>query len=247
VRAYRKLLWPTLATLIALAILLNLGFWQLKRKEWKGNLVAQIEARAYGPANPLPAFNDWSSWQAQSGEFTKVTLTGIFDHTKEVLVHGLTNQGLRGVGVSGFFVITPLQLEDGSIVLINRGFVPPEFKARASRVSSEYQGLITITGLLRQSEVQTAFVPDNTPQKGEWFTRDIAAIAASQNLKRVAPFIIDADNTPQPGGWPLGGRTNLNPPNNHMSYALTWFGIAGTLLGVFGFYAWGQIRNTKPA
>jgi surfeit locus 1 family protein len=242
-QAVFKLIWPGLATLIALIILLNLGFWQLNRKEWKDNLIAQIEGRAYGPAKPLPPIQEWGLWQASEAEFTKVTVKGTYEHDREVLVHGLTNQGIRGVGVSGFFVITPLKLEDGSLVLINRGFVPPEFKARSARLSSEHQSLITVTGLLRQSEIKTAFIPDNNPQKGEWFTRDIAAMASHHELMRVAPFIIDADSTPQPGGWPLGGRTNLNPPNNHLSYALTWFGIAGTLLGVFGFYTWGKLKD----
>jgi surfeit locus 1 family protein len=71
-------------------------------------------------------------------------------------------------------------------------------------------------------------------------------MAQARSLERVAPFYVEADATPNPGGWPRGGQTRLNLPNNHLQYALTWYGIALTLIGVFVAFAWPRLRPSKP-
>ena len=127
---------------------------------------------------------------------------------------------------------TPLRLADGGIVIVNRGFVPAELKEPAKRAAGQIAGEVTLSGLMRRPETRNSFTPADEPDKNLWFTRDPAALAAHWGLRDVAPFSIDADATPNPGGWPKGGATVMKIPNNHLSYALTWFALAATLAAV---------------
>jgi surfeit locus 1 family protein len=231
-----------MATVVALALLVSLGMWQLNRKAWKESLIGPIEARAHRAPGEIVPESAWPSWRAIEDEFRRVRLTGTYLHDLEAPVHGLT-AGSGGRAAQGFFVLTPLKRPDGSVVIVNRGFVPTQFRERAARVAGQVEGDIALTGLVRAPESARLFVPDNDPSRNEWFTRDVAAIARAKNLDRVAPFIVDADAAPNPGGWPRGGQTRLSIPNDHLAYALTWFGLALTLVAVFGTWAWRRLRG----
>ncbi len=240
--AWRSLLWPALAALVALATLIALGSWQLQRLAWKNDLTARIEARAYGEPSVPPPEAEWGAFSAEADEYRRVRLTGVFRHDLEAPVHGLMAAN-RGQPVQGFYLLTPLRLPDGAHVIVNRGFVPTELADSARRAEGQVAGEVTVTGLLRAPEARAAFVPANEPERNRWFTRDPAAIAAARALPRTAPFVVDADATPVPGGWPRGGQTMLRLTNNHLQYAVTWFGIALTLIGVFAAFAWRKLRG----
>ena len=240
--SFRSLVAPAIATLVALAILVSLGMWQLERKVWKESLIAQIEARAHGAPGEIVAESAWPAWRAAEDEFRRVRLTGTYLHDLEAPVHGLT-AGSGGRAAQGYFVFTPLRRTDGSVVIVNRGFIPTQLRDPTSRAAGQLPGEIAVIGLVRAPESPRLFVPENNPSRNEWFTRDVGAIARAKGLDRVAPFIIDADATPNPGGWPKGGQTRLSIPNDHVTYALTWFGLALTLVGVFGAWAWRRLRG----
>jgi len=237
----RSLLLPGLASLIALGILIGLGTWQLQRKAWKEGLIAQIEARAHGEPGAIVPPSRWDQWRADQDEFRRVRLTGTFLHQFETPVYGLA-PAQRGAPAQGYYLMTPLRLADGAIVMINRGFVPTELRDPATRPESQPAGDVTVTGLVRAPEERNPFTPADDPARNTWFARDPQAIARARNLDRVAPFYVEADATPNPGGWPRGGQTRLELPNNHLQYAVTWFGIALTLVGVFGAFAWRRVR-----
>lgn len=239
---WRALLAPGLATLVALAILMSLGVWQLERRTWKEGLIAQIEARAHGGPGAIVPETQWPDWRAADDEFRRVRVTGTFLHDREVLLHGLM-AAQRGAPAQGYYVFTPLQLPGGAHVFVNRGFVPTELKDPKLRAEGELPGEATVTGLVRAPEMRGAFVPANDPAREEWFVRDPAAMARARGLDRVAPFYLDADATPNPNGWPKGGQTNLTLPNNHLQYAMTWFGLALTLISVFGAWTWARVRT----
>jgi surfeit locus 1 family protein len=239
--AWRVLLAPAIATTIALAILVSLGIWQLERKSWKEGLLAAINARAFGPAVEAPAERSWPSWSPVADEFRRVQLTGTLLHDREVLVHGLAEMR-RGQPLQGFYVFTPLRQPDGALVFVNRGFVPTELRDPAKRAAAQATGAVVVTGLLRNPEGRGLFVPENDARRDEWFVRDLGSMAAARSLERLAPFYVDADSTPNPGGWPRGGQTRINLPNDHLNYALTWFGIALTLVGVFAAFAWKRLH-----
>jgi surfeit locus 1 family protein len=176
----------------------------------------------------------WGSFDPAEDEYRRVVVTGRFDHAAETLVQAVTAYG------GGFWVVTPLVLEDGRSVLVNQGFVPAEQREPATRPGPE--GEVTITGLLRQSEPGGGFLRSNDPGGARWYSRDVQAIAEDKGVGNAAPFFIDAEATP-PGTYPIGGLTVLSFSNNHLVYALTWFALALMLVGGFGYLLWDARRS----
>jgi len=170
-------------------------------------------------------------------------LKEVMSLTDQVTVFRAISEPRGRYGGPGYLVMTPLELADGAIVLVDRGFVPEEQKAAPG--DGLGGGETTVVGLMRASEARNLFTPSDDPASGQWFTRDVGAIARAEGLTRIAPFFVDADAGPDPSALPEGGETILAFPNNHLSYALTWFGIAAALVGVFGAYAVTQLRG-KP-
>jgi surfeit locus 1 family protein len=244
-RSSFRVLWlPSLLTAPALAILLGLGFWQLERLEWKEALIARVEARTTAPAVPLPPESEWPKVNAEDDEYRRVTARGRFHHDKEAHVYTVVSEKREGYSGPGYWVMTPLALTDGTFVIINRGFVPLDRKNPATRATGQPQGAVTVTGLLRMPEQGGYFAPENEPARDAWYRRDPAEIAAARGLARVAPFTIDADATPNPGGLPQGGETRVRFRNDHLGYAITWFGLALALVAVFGAFVRQRLRTT---
>lgn len=239
----KSLLGPMLVVLVSFALLMGLGFWQLERLGWKQDLVAKVEARVDQPAQPAPAEADWGKVDFERDEYRHVQAQGVFRHDLEVQVYALIDVEPNGGGGPGYWVVTPLVMADGASILVNRGFVPLDKRSPATRAQGQADGVVTVTGLLRTPEQAGTFTPANDPARDTWFNRDPAAIGTAKGLLRVAPFLIDADGAPNAGGWPLGGQTRIAFPNRHLEYAMTWFGLAGTLLVFFVVYAWGRLRR----
>ncbi|WP_343210882.1 SURF1 family protein [Ancylobacter lacus] len=243
---WRRLIVPGLATLVAFAILVSLGSWQLERLAWKEGLLAKVESRIHQPPVPAPAETEWSGVGFDADEYRHISATGRFRHDLEVQVYALVDTAPDGSGGPGYWVVTPLVLTDGAAILVNRGFVPLDRRAPATRPEAQTDGLVTVTGLLRMPEEEGLFTPENDPARDAWYTRDPVAIAAARNLLRVAPFLIDADaDATRPKALPIGGLTRVTFPNRHLEYALTWFGLAATLLGVFAAFAWVRLREPR--
>ena len=243
-RGWRSLIGPGIAATIAFAILVGLGTWQVERLGWKEALIARIDARIHAPPQPLPPLADWAHVDPADLEYTHVTATGTFDHAHEAYVF----RGAGGTGEAGaqpgYLVMTPLRLDGGGTVLVNRGFVPYERRDPATREQGQLPGEVTVTGLLRAPEGRNVFTPADEPAKRIWYTRDPGAIAKSLGIADPAPFSIDQDAEPlPPGGLPKGGATVLEIPNNHLSYVVTWYGLALTLVGVFVAFARKRLRG----
>ncbi|MGJ4951900.1 SURF1 family protein [Bradyrhizobium sp. HKCCYLS20291] len=212
------------AWVACVAILLALGVWQVERRAWKLDLSDRVERRIHAEAVPVPDRVAWPAINRSDDEYKRVTLSGRFLYDRETLVQALTVEG------PGYWVVTPLQTADG-VVLVNRGFVPPDRRDVASRRAGNPDGPVSVTGLLRISEPGGGFLRHNDPAANRWYSRDVAAITATRGLRDVAPFFIDADAAPNPGGYPIGGLTVIAFPNNHLVYALTWFTLALMLAG----------------
>ena len=207
--------------LLLVAAFLALGAWQVQRLFWKLDLIARVESRVTADPMPAPARAEWPGITPEKDEYRRVAATGLFQHDRTVLVQAVTERG------AGFWVLTPLRLPDETTVIINRGFVPADRRDRADRLGSELAaGPVAVTGLLRLSEPGGGFLRANDPANDRWFSRDVAAIAAAKGLADVAPYFIDADATPNPGGLPVGGMTVIAFRNSHLVYALTWFALA---------------------
>jgi surfeit locus 1 family protein len=218
VSARRSLLSPTVGAAFGLAVLLSLGTWQVERLRWKEGLIAARQAAIHAPPVPVPRNLD----AAQGLDFHPVRAQGQFlDRVFPVLA--------TGPGGAGHHFIVPLRLADGAILLVDRGFVPD------GRDAPTPEGEVAVTGLLRLPPAGRPgwFVPDNRPARNEWFYLDIPAMAAAAGLSPVLPFSVDADATRNPGGYPIGGQSPVDLPNNHLQYAITWYALALGLVGVY--------------
>jgi surfeit locus 1 family protein len=242
-RRARGLPWVLLAAALLSAVFALLGAWQVQRLGWKKGLIARTEARVgAAPVDP-PGPRAWPAVQAAplDFEYRRLRLQGEFLHGDEALVQASTVLG------AGFWVLTPLRLADGSTVLVNRGFVPPDRRDPARREAAPPTGITTVIGLLRISEPRGGFLRENDPAADRWHSRDVAAIAAARGLPadRVAPYFVDAEATPSGSTapqWPVGGLTVLRFSDNHLVYALTWFALAA-MVAAGGWYAWRSTRR----
>jgi surfeit locus 1 family protein len=234
----RNLLLFTAFTAASLALLVGLGVWQLQRLEWKQGLIATIEARVH--ADPVTLKEAVA--RARGGEdvsYLRVRVDGRFDNDKERYLYAFSDS------TPGWHVITPLATADGEVVLVDRGFVPDALKEPSSRAQGEIDGSVTVTGLARLSERQGLFIPNNEPGKNRWFWRDVRALTSSMfpaGAPDIAPFLLEAEPSNVPGGWPLGGQTRLDIPNNHLQYAVTWFLLALCVVVIYVIYVRGRLR-----
>lgn len=217
--------WLPIGCLLLALAFGALGVWQVERRAWKLDLIERVNSRAFAEPQHLPARADWAGVSAERDEYRRVRVRGELLHERETLVQAVTDLG------PGFWVLTPLRTEEG-MVLVNRGFAPPERRDPAARRLGSPSGVVTITGLLRLTEPHGGFLRANDAAADRWYSRDVAAIARARGLGEVAPFFVDADGAPNPGGYPVAGLTVVRFRNTHLVYALTWFALAG--LCVFG-------------
>lgn len=218
--------------LICLSILISLGTWQVRRMYWKEQLLSDMQQRRTMP----PVTIDGIEADLASGvdvEYRRVRLSGVFDHTRERHFFA-THQG-----ATGYYIYTPLTMDDGRIVFVNRGFVPFEMKDASTRMQGQIAGKVTVDGLFRNRlpGKPSSLVPDNDSVKNIFYWKDIDAMIASTGLDAsvVLPFFVDAGPEAVAGGWPQGGVTLFDLPNNHLQYAITWYGLAAALALVAGF------------
>ena len=162
---------------------------------------------------------EWAAITAARDEYRHVRATGTWLDDRVTRVAANTVYG------PGSWILTPLRLADGSTILVNRGFMAQDARSQPAPAGAE----ATITGLLRMTEPGGALLRANDPAADRWFSRDVAAIAAARGLSDVAPYFIDADATPSEPDAPIGGLTVLAFPDNHLVYALTWYGMAAGL------------------
>lgn len=195
-----------------------LGAWQMKRLAWKLDLIERVESRIH--AEPIAAPEDWANISVARDEYRRVRVAGRYLPDRDTRVDALTERG------AGDWILSPLQTADGSLVLVNRGFVPDDAQAAATPT-----GEVAVIGLLRISEPHGRILRANVPAQDRWFSRDVQAIAAKRGLSNAAPYFIDAEFNATAAGscgecWPRGGMTVVSFRNNHLQYALTWFALA---------------------
>ena len=225
--------------LLLIAVLVSLGIWQVERLSWKEDLIARVDQRVHAPPVPAPSRAVWEQISRAKDEYRHVTAEGTLGNDKETLIYASTTLG------PGYWVVTPLSLADGTSILINRGFVPTNRRDPATRSEAQIATPVKITGLLRITEPKGTLIKSNDPANDRWYSRDVAAIADRRNVADVAPYFIDADATSNPGGLPVGGLTQIAFANNHLVYAMTWFGLAIMAAGLFAFVVRSEFRARR--
>jgi surfeit locus 1 family protein len=243
-----RLVWPTLAALAGLAVLIGLGGWQMQRKAWKDGLIAKIAARVH--ADPVPLPTGATQDRPEDLEYLHVSARGRFRHDRERYLYAPAKGG------PGWHVYTPLELSPRRVVWVNRGWVPDARKAPGTRPQGQVPGEVEVRGLIRMQMRPGRFTPQNEPAHNIWFWPDIAAMTASafpdapqkppggSQGPVPLPLVLEADAQPEPpGGLPRGGVTALELPNRHLEYALTWYGLAATLAGVYLAFFVSRLRG----
>lgn len=240
---FRPMLWPTVAGVLALGVLIVLGNWQMDRLAWKQDLIARIETGLQAPPIALPPAQQWANVSLDDLRYRPVAITGRFDHANEVHVYIPSKEG-----DPGYHVVTPVELTgngaEGGWVLVDRGFVPINRKEPETRSAGQLVGDVTVEGILILPDAPNAFTPPPDSQANVWYHRPIAQIAEHAGISPVFPLMLDAGPKANEGGWPLGGQTRLVLKNPHLGYAMTWYGLAATLIGIWlAFHiARGRIR-----
>ena len=233
------------------AAFVALGSWQLKRLQWKLDLIERVEQRVHAPAVAAPGPERWQQINADADEYRRVRLSGNFLYALTAKVQAVTELG------SGFWLLTPLRSADGSVVLVNRGFIPSKAASQADRADGSDGAAaqpVVVSGLLRMSEPGGGFLRHNDAAADRWYSRDVQAIAAARRLSRVAPYFIDADAAPASAApaadqqadymHPVGGLTVIAFHNNHLVYALTWYALA-LMVAAACFWVGREERNLR--
>ena len=239
--------WVALAAgLVAFAILIGLGTWQVQRLHWKEALLARIDERTHSQPRSISDLGAMGSGTG-SLEYTPVTVRGRFLNDQEMFFFA-TSQGQ-----SGWYVYTPLRLAAdeshalGDVVIVNRGFVPYDLRDPGQRQGSQPQGEVAVSGLARERlDGKPSFiVPDNKPAERTYFWKDWSSMVSVAGLEPSAtvPFFIDAYRSPDARTLPVGGVTIIDLPNSHLQYALTWYGLAATLAIVLVAWLWRDWRR----
>lgn len=243
-RSWLGLLLPAL---FAFIVLIGLGTWQVERKAWKEALIASLAERLAAPPETLPAPATWPNLDPADDEYRRVKFTAHFDNAAEALIYGAASAFRPDVSGPGYWVFTPARLSDGGIVVVNRGFVPEDRKDPKSRAAGQVSGPVAIIGALRWPDTRHWFTPADDAAHNLWFSRDPQAIAAAKGLGAVAPLFVEMEAPAPPGGLPSPGKIVVNLPNNHLQYAITWYGLAAALAGVFAVFALSSRRRGTGA
>jgi surfeit locus 1 family protein len=223
----------TMFALVGIVILCGLGVWQLDRKMWKEDLIARLNARLSRAPQDLPPRASWPQLHQDGEEFRRVVFPAEFLDGEEALVYTAGSPLRPDVKGPGYWVFSPVRLAGGSIVLVNRGFVPPDHKDPAERSEGTPHGIVDVVGVMRWPEARGTFTPADDPKKNIWFLRDSKSIADIKKWATAAPFYIDQEEPVPAGGWPKPGKLEVQLPDNHLQYAITWFGLALALAGVY--------------
>ncbi|KAJ1653341.1 surf-like protein [Dispira simplex] len=224
-------------------ICVGLGTWQLYRLQWKEDLIAKVDNRLAQPVaalpkrvNPLTFISDW--------EYRRVLLVGKLHHEQEMLL------GPRAYeGENGFLVITPLEREDGSKVLVKRGWIDKKKADPRNRPESRGTDLYTIYGMVRCGEQANNFTPPNKPEQNEWYVADVNEMAAhTHSIPLLVEEIYDPKTTyPSKmlisNGIPLGRQASVEIRNNHLEYVVTWYALAAATAIMFGLL----VRRKSPS
>jgi surfeit locus 1 family protein len=206
-----------------LVALLALGTWQVERLRWKLGILAQIAHAEASPAVPLPP---------QPDPFMKVQVRGQL-RDDLAATYGAEVRDMPTGTLLGTQLIEPLERNDGDPILVDRGWVPDK---RPHPIPLP-PGDVTLEGYVRPSDTPSLFSASDNPAARQFFTLNAPAIGAAIGLPRVAPFFLVAMGAPPPDGYPEPARHLPRPPNNHLSYAITWYGLAVALVVIFVLWA----------
>jgi surfeit locus 1 family protein len=231
-------------TLLTLALLIGLGVWQLQRRTEKHTLIAQLTERLAAAPEALPPSARWSTLTPARDEFRRVRFSATYEQHPDAMVYSSGSAIRDDVSGPGTWALLPARLPGGETVVINTGFVQNTMQDRGQQdraVARLVTGApVTLTGYIRFPESPGALTPRENIAKRLWFTRDTHGIARALGWGEVAPFYIDLETPAPESGIPKPGPLEVHLKDDHLQYAITWFGLAGAVVIAFGIWLRGQ-------
>jgi surfeit locus 1 family protein len=234
-----RLWWQSLLALAAFVTLIGLGTWQFDRKAWKEALIDALEERVSAQPVPLPAPERWAMLDPDTDEFRRMTFAATIAPEREALVYSSGSSVRPDVSGPGYWVFAPAELPGGGVVVVNRGFVPEGQQDRKTHMPPA--GRLQLVGALRWPEPRGVFAPKDDPARNLWFVRDHLAMAQAMGWGKAAPFYLELETSTGP--LPRAGRLTPTLRNEHLQYALTWYGLAIVLAAVFAFWLRSRWRD----
>jgi surfeit locus 1 family protein len=235
---------PTLVALGAIATFIGLGTWQVQRKAWKEALIESLDQRLSAAPADLPPRERWAKLDPAKDEFRHVKFSAAFVPGAEALVYTSGSALRSDVSGPGYWTFAPAQVATGGIVVVNRGFVPEGRQDPVTRAVATAAGRADFVGVMRWPESRGMFSAKDDPARNVWFTRDPAGIAAAKGWGEVAPFYIELESPQPPGGLPRAGPLTANLRNEHLQYAITWYGLAFVVAVMFVYWVRGRGART---
>jgi surfeit locus 1 family protein len=235
-RRFRPRLWPSLWTLFGLVVLVGLGTWQLQRLAWKEDLIRRAEAQLAETAMPIPL------GPLDGLDFRRLSARGTYLH-EAAFAFGLTAFD----GQPGARLVTPLRLEDGRVILVDRGWLPQSLLPPNTPPDLKPAGPVTVEGIgrWRGNIARGWMAPNDSPAQRRWFNWDIPSLEGALGLQ-LAPLELVLERSDGPAGLPRAERVEIDFPNNHLSYALTWYGLAGALLVIYILFSSSKPEASAP-
>jgi cytochrome oxidase assembly protein ShyY1 len=237
-----------LFTLVMVALLVGLGLWQLQRRAEKHALIAALTERLAAEPGALPPAAQWHALDPAHDEFRRVRFAATYAPRSDAMVYSSGSAVRDDVSGPGTWAFLPARLPDGATVVINAGFLQNTMQDRSQQdravtrlVTAEP---VTLTGYLRFPETAGALTPPENPAKRLWFTRDHLAMARALGWGEVAPFYVDLEAPVPTSGIPKPGPLEVHLKDDHLQYAITWFGLAGVVAIAFGVWWRGARRRT---
>ena len=236
-----------IVTLLITALLLGLGVWQMQRRAEKHALIAALIERPGALPQALPPPSQWSRLTPAHDEFRRVQFPAIYQAGPDAMVYSAGSAVRSDVSGPGTWAFLPARLPSGEMIVINTGFVQNTMQDRAQQdraVTRLIDGApLALTGYLRFPESPGAFTPAPNLGARLWFVRDHHAMAKALGWGEVAPFYIDLEWPAPEGGIPKPGPLDVHLKDDHLQYAITWFGLAAVVLIAFALWARGRMRE----
>jgi cytochrome oxidase assembly protein ShyY1 len=227
-------------TLVMVIGFISLGIWQLQRRLEKHALIAALTERLAAPPAALPPPSQWGALTPAADEFRRVQFSATYESVPDAMVYSSGSAVRPDVSGPGTWAFLPARLAGGETVVIDVGFVPNVMQERAPQdhaIKPLLSGTtVTMTGYLRFPEKAGMLTPQENLARRLWFTRDQQAMAAALRWGTVAPFYIDLEQPVPASGVPKPGTMEVHLKDDHMQYAITWFGLAGAV--VIAFAVW---------
>ena len=236
---------PIAFAALAVMLFVALGTWQLERRVEKLALISTLDRRLSAVPVALPVRNIWPQLDQAHDEYRRVKFSAAFVPAAQALVYAGPSPFPSDMPGAGYWVFALARTLSGDLLVINRGYVPEEQKdAKMGGVNDGAAAAnVAMIGVMRWPQPRSSFTPADDPTHNLWFVRDPLAMARAKGWGEVAPFYVEQEEPQPPEGLPRPAPVHPNIRNEHLQYAITWYGLAAVVIVMLLFWMRAQRRD----